>query len=83
MRRMAFQPKHRKLTIYEMRFSEELAGMKYYSTRNKSNKASSAQAIAQGLASDGGLFVPETIPQVSPEEILELCKMNYQERAVC
>ncbi|MEG1315968.1 MAG: threonine synthase, partial [Oscillospiraceae bacterium] len=57
--------------------------MKYYSTRNKSNKASSAQAIAQGLASDGGLFVPETIPQVSPEEILELCKMNYQERAVC
>lgn len=37
-------------------------GMNYHSTRNKSLVVSDAQAILQGLAPDGGLFVPETIP---------------------
>ena len=56
--------------------------MKYYSTRDKSNIVTAAQAIAQGLASDGGLFVPETIPAVPMKEIEALCKMDYRERAV-
>ncbi|MBP8640525.1 MAG: threonine synthase [Oscillospiraceae bacterium] len=56
--------------------------MKYYSTRDKSNIVTAAQAIVQGLASDGGLFVPETIPAVSASEIEALCKMGYRERAV-
>ena len=56
--------------------------MKYYSTRNKSNIVTAAQAIAQGLANDGGLFVPETIPTVPVTEIEALCKMDYRERAV-
>ncbi|NLT63935.1 MAG: threonine synthase [Clostridiales bacterium] len=56
--------------------------MKYYSTRNKNNIVTAAQAIAQGLASDGGLFVPETIPAVSISEIEALCKMDYREKAV-
>lgn len=56
--------------------------MKYFSTRNKSNVVSAAEAIARGLASDGGLFVPEAIPAVSGEELSALCKMNYQGRAV-
>lgn len=37
-------------------------GMNYHSTRNESLVVSDAQAILQGLAPDGGLFVPETIP---------------------
>ena len=37
-------------------------GMMYHSTRNKSLVVSDAQAILQGLAPDGGLFVPEKIP---------------------
>ena len=56
--------------------------MKYYSTRNSTLKVTAAQAIAQGLASDGGLFVPESIPQVSIEEIKTLCAMDYRLRAV-
>ena len=56
--------------------------MKYYSTRDKSNIVTAAQAIVQGLASDGGLFVPETIPTVSASEIEALCMMGYRERAV-
>lgn len=56
--------------------------MKYYSTRDNGNVVSAAQAIAQGLSADGGLFVPQTIPQVSKSELAALCKMNYQARAV-
>lgn len=56
--------------------------MKYYSTRDNSRKVSAAQAIVQGLAPDGGLFIPETIPAVTPNDIKRLCKLDYQERAV-
>ncbi len=56
--------------------------MKYYSTRNDKNTYSAAQAMAMGLAPDGGLFVPETIPTVSPEELRALCGMDYRARAV-
>jgi len=56
--------------------------MKYYSTRDKNCRVSAAQAIAQGLSSDGGLFVPEAIPAVSLSEIEALCKMDYRGRAV-
>ena len=56
--------------------------MKYYSTRNDKETYSAAQAIAMGLAPDGGLFVPETIPTVTAEELKALCAMSYRERAV-
>ncbi|GHV85119.1 threonine synthase [Spirochaetia bacterium] len=36
--------------------------MHYYSTRNKNEPFSFAQAALGGLAPDGGLFIPETIP---------------------
>ena len=56
--------------------------MKYYSTRDtKENKFESAQVIKQGLANDGGLFVPEEIPALTEAEILALCKKSYPERA--
>ena len=55
--------------------------MKYYSTRNEKNTFTAAQAMAMGLAPDGGLFVPETIPTVSPDELKALCGMRYRERA--
>lgn len=56
--------------------------MKYYSTRNEKNTYSAAQAMAMGLAPDGGLFVPETIPTVSAQELKALCAMDYRARAV-
>lgn len=52
----------------------------YHSTRNSSLKATASQAILQGLASDGGLYVPEAIPQLTIP-IAELARMNYLELA--
>ncbi len=56
--------------------------MEFASTRDKSISVSSAMAIKTGLASDGGLFVPKEIPHVSHEEILELSRLSYADRAV-
>lgn len=56
--------------------------MKYQSTRDsKQEKFTSAQVIRKGLADDGGLFVPESIPTLSFDEIKELCDMEYAKRA--
>ena len=56
--------------------------MLYQSTRDKSVQITAAQAIAQGLARDGGLFVPSEIPTLEPTALEALAKMNYQQRAV-
>ncbi len=37
--------------------------MLYHSTRNDSVKIDSAQAVLQGLAPDGGLYMPESLPE--------------------
>ena len=55
--------------------------MNFISTRGHAQKVTAAQAIARGLAPDGGLFVPETIPQLTEKDISALCKMSYPERA--
>ena len=43
--------------------------MKYISTRNNSEPVSAAMAIVQGMVPGGGLFVPESIPVLTGEEI--------------
>ena len=48
--------------------------MNYYSTRNHQHIVSAAQAIACGLAPDGGLFVPESLPAVSAQQLQALEK---------
>jgi len=55
--------------------------MQYKSTRNSSISISSAEAIKQGLSVEGGLFVPETIPEMTCFEIQSLVDMNYRQRA--
>lgn len=55
--------------------------MIYNSTRDAHVAVSSAQAIAQGISKDGGLFVPETIPKFSTEDFAKLRRMSYVERA--
>lgn len=56
--------------------------MFYKSTRStQTATASAAQVIKQGLANDGGLFVPESIPALTAEEISALCKESYPVRA--
>ena len=54
--------------------------MKFISTRG-GECVTGAQAIAQGIACDGGLFVPETFPPVSKEELEAMLPMSYAERA--
>ena len=56
--------------------------MRYLSTRDKSVRVTAADAMAQGLAPDGGLFVPEVLPGLSPHQIQSMCEMSYQQRAV-
>ncbi|HAS78240.1 MAG TPA: threonine synthase [Ruminococcus sp.] len=55
--------------------------MFYKSTRNSSVKVESAAAIAQGISSDGGLFIPESIPSITLDEIKSMADMSYSERA--
>ena len=55
--------------------------MFYKSTRNSSIRVESAAAIAKGISEEGGLFVPETIPSISMDELKSLAGMNYAERA--
>ena len=54
--------------------------MKFISTRG-GECVTGAQAIVQGIAEDGGLFVPETFPPVSEAELEEMLSMSYAERA--
>ena len=56
--------------------------MDYFSTRGASERVSSAAAILKGLASDGGLFVPASFPQMTLAEIEALVPLSYEERAV-
>ena len=55
--------------------------MFYNSTRNSKVKVTSAEAITQGISVDGGLFVPETIPELSLDEIKAVGDMKYADRA--
>ncbi|MBR4057268.1 MAG: threonine synthase [Oscillospiraceae bacterium] len=55
--------------------------MLYYSTRDKNRRVTASRAISDGLAPDGGLYIPECIPQVSAEKLEALCEVNYRERA--
>ncbi|MDR2942132.1 MAG: threonine synthase [Treponema sp.] len=51
--------------------------MYYYSTRNKNEKACFATAALTGLAPDGGLFVPEEIPQYPAQVRSSLGTMDF------
>lgn len=45
--------------------------MLYHSTRNRKNAIDSAQAVLNGLAPDGGLYVPEQLPAFDWKKCLE------------
>lgn len=55
--------------------------MKYSSTRDFSKEYSASEAIARGLAPDGGLFVPRELPHITPLELAALAEKNYPMRA--
>ena len=55
--------------------------MFYNSTRNSSVRVSSAEAITQGISAEGGLFVPESIPEITFDDIKKIGEMKYADRA--
>ena len=55
--------------------------MLFVSTRGQVDKVSSAHAIKEGLAGDGGLFVPQSFPYLSQETILGMHTLPYEQCA--
>lgn len=55
--------------------------MKYISTRGRAPALNFEEVLLTGLASDGGLYVPESLPHFSAEEIARMAGMNYAQLA--
>ncbi|WP_425074005.1 threonine synthase [Sagittula sp. S175] len=55
--------------------------MRYISTRGQAPALTFEDAMLSGLARDGGLYVPETIPQMSADDIRALNGLSYEEIA--
>nr|WP_295712359.1 threonine synthase [uncultured Halomonas sp.] len=55
--------------------------MLYISTRGQAPALSFEEVVLTGMASDGGLYVPETLPEFSREELAEMAGLSYAEIA--
>lgn len=55
--------------------------MEYVSSRDKNLRVSAAQAIAAGIAPDGGLFCPTTFPRLTADDFRTLTALDYKGRA--
>jgi threonine synthase len=55
--------------------------MKYQSTRGQVKDIPFKQAVMMGLAEDGGLLLPESIPRLAPGDLDALSKLAYPELA--
>lgn len=53
--------------------------MRYISTRGNSPSLNFEEVLIAGLAPDGGLYMPESIPEFSTNEIASLAKLSYNE----
>lgn len=53
--------------------------MKFVSTRQKSPALTFEETVMQGLATDGGLYVPEYLPQFDIHDLIKMSKMSYEE----
>lgn len=51
--------------------------MRYISTRGTAPALAFRDALLAGLASDGGLYVPESLPEFSPAEIAQIASLSY------
>ena len=56
--------------------------MHYVSTRGGAKPQPFTDILLEGLASDGGLFVPEASPKLSPAELAAMRRMDYRELAL-
>ncbi|NGZ05423.1 MAG: threonine synthase [Magnetococcales bacterium] len=56
--------------------------MRYISTRGKVSPISFSKAVMMGLATDGGLLIPEQIPRVDADQLRRWAQLSFQELAV-
>ena len=52
--------------------------MLYFSTRNTEKKFTFEEIILNGLAEDGGLYIPEKIPTLTGSDINRLLSYDYE-----
>lgn len=55
--------------------------MKYTSTRGDQNQIHAAEAIIAGLAPDGGLYLPVSLPEFTADDLKSMLQMTYPQRA--
>ncbi|MFG6138344.1 MULTISPECIES: threonine synthase [unclassified Halomonas] len=55
--------------------------MRYISTRGQAPALSFEEVVLTGMASDGGLYVPETVPRLSHEQLADMAGCSYAEIA--
>ena len=55
--------------------------MQYVSTRGQAPDLTFGDVLLTGLARDGGLYVPETIPTLDTDELREMATMSYEDVA--
>jgi threonine synthase len=56
--------------------------MRYISTRGGVEPVGFAEAVMMGLGTDGGLLLPQTIPQVDGERLRAWSRLSFQDLAV-
>ncbi len=56
--------------------------MRYISTRGQGKPQSFEQVLLTGLAPDGGLYVPESLPQISAEQMSAWKTLSYPQLAL-
>ena len=57
--------------------------MRYISTRGTAPTLSFEEAMMTGLARDGGLYVPETVPTLTKSQIADMAGKSYEDIAYC
>ncbi len=55
--------------------------MRYISTRGQAPTLGFAEAMLTGLARDGGLYVPDSVPVMAPDAIAALAGLSYEDTA--
>jgi len=55
--------------------------MRYISTRGQAPALSFEEVVLTGMAADGGLYVPEDVPQLSRDELAAMAGLSYAEIA--
>ncbi len=59
-----------------------MVDIRYHSTNGKAEPVTFAEALMKGLAPDGGLFMPGSLPSFSQDEIYSLRGLSYNETAL-